>query len=115
MPVADAHYPFINCCYVLVLNLPRNSSLMLISYLVSFSGMHYWASPWNSSMDAVIIKSLSLDQAAIDIGHLYSFLHQLHSLKVVPPVPPSSVTRMAFEVTPFRSMDTLKVDAPFKE
>ena len=44
-----------------------------------------------------------------DLGHLYSFLHQIKSLKVVPPPQPSSVTRMAFEITPFKSLEILKV------
>jgi hypothetical protein len=44
-----------------------------------------------------------------DLGHLYSFIHQIHSLKVILPPPPSSVTKMSFEMTPFRSLIILKI------
>lgn len=54
------------------------------------------------------VSLLASDRSA-DLGHLYSFIHQLHSLKVIPPPPPVSVTRMAFEITPFRSLSILKV------
>ncbi|XP_019853590.1 PREDICTED: nischarin-like isoform X2 [Amphimedon queenslandica] len=61
-------------------------------------------------MDLHTSTCSSCSDRSSDLGHLYSFIHQLHSLKVIPPPPPVSVTRMAFEITPFRSLTILKVD-----
>ena len=44
-----------------------------------------------------------------DPTHLYSFVHQLKRLMVVLPPPPSSVTCTLFDVTPFRSVEHLRV------
>ena len=44
-----------------------------------------------------------------DPAHLYSFVHQLKRLMVVLPPPPSSVTCTLFDVTPFRSVEHLRV------
>ena len=43
-----------------------------------------------------------------DPAHLYSFIHQLERLRVSLPPSPCSVSRTPFDLTPFRSLHTLK-------
>ena len=47
---------------------------------------------------------------AADLAHLYGFIHQLHSLRVSPPPAPLSISCSPFDINPFRSLHTLKLD-----
>ena len=52
---------------------------------------------------------LDASDVAADPAHLYSFVHQLGTLQISPPPPPTSVCCSSFELTPFRSLYSLKV------
>lgn len=54
--------------------------------------------------------SVDPGDVAADLAHLYGFIHQLCSLRVSPPPAPSSVSCSPFDVNPFRSLNTLKLD-----
>jgi len=55
-----------------------------------------------------IAHAESCDLAA-DPAHLYSFVHQLQSLKITLPPPDTSVCCSNFEMSHFRALHTLKV------
>ena len=56
------------------------------------------------------LSSVDPGDVAADLAHLYGFIHQLRSLRVALPPAPSSVTCSAFDINPFRSLHTLKLD-----
>ena len=63
----------------------------------------------------IIIKcfiSVSVDtgDVAADLAHLYGFVHQLRSLRISPPPPPTSICCSPFDINPFRSLTLLKLD-----
>ena len=65
-------------------------------------------SPLSTSAMGRVLPADPSDPAA-DPAHLYSFLHQLKSLRVSPPPFPTSVCCMPFDLVHFRSLKTLKV------
>ena len=60
--------------------------------------------------NSISFSTTDPNDVAADLAHLYGFIHQLRSLRISPPPAPSSICCSTFDINPFRSLSTLKLD-----